>query len=883
MEIPKIYNPKNVEDKWYRVWLERNYFAANPNPNKKPYVIVIPPPNVTAVLHAGHAFNNTMQDVYIRYKRKQGYETLWQPGTDHAGIATQNAVEKNLALQKISRHDLGREKFVEKVWEWREKYGSTIIHQLKKLGCSCDWSRERFTMDDMLSKAVIEVFVRLYEKGFIYKGKYIINWCPRCSTALSDEEVEHKESHGHLWYLMYPYKDGKGHIMVATTRPETMLGDTAVAVHPNDERYKKLIGKTVILPLMNREIPLIGDEFVDPEFGTGAVKVTPAHDPNDFLMGQRHNLEQINIMNQDGILNENTGKYAGTDRFVARNQVVQDLTQLGLMDKVVSHHHNVGHCHRCGTMIEPYLSKQWFVKVAPLAKPALQVVKDKKVRLHPHDRWYRTYEHWMENVRDWCISRQLWWGHRLPVYYCDSCGEMMVLREKPSSCSACTSSKIRQEEDVLDTWFSSWLWPFSTQGWPEDTPDLKYFYPTDLLVTGPDIIFFWVARMIMAGLEFIGDIPFKDVLLNGIVRDEFGRKMSKSLGNGIDPLEMIKEYSADAVRFTLILLSSEGQDINLATSHFEIGRNFSNKIWNAYRFLRLNVDQVDMDYEKYKDHFELCDRWILSRFQNAIRQTSHNLDNFKVNESLNTVYQFFWHDYCDWYLELIKNRLYQKKKVMARKAAYSIATYIMKETMGLLHPYIPFITEEVWQSFKNGNEESIVISPWPQDRDTYIDESAEKDMQFIQETISVIRNIRAEMNVPPGKMAHLYIRANDKKRDLLQNHARYFYNLAKVESLNDYSDNLIGQVTATAVVGNTELYIPLAELIDLEKEKLRLERELQRLQGITKSISNKLANKNFLTKAPAKVVQVEKNKLTKIKENLEKVEKNYLNLKKYRQ
>ncbi|MCK4558299.1 MAG: valine--tRNA ligase [Calditrichia bacterium] len=876
-QIDKIYDPKKVEDKWYDFWLKKNYFAASPNKDKKPYVIVIPPPNVTDILHAGHAFNNTIQDIYIRYKRKKGFETLWQPGTDHAGIATQNVVERSLAKENITRHDLGREKFVEKVWEWREKYGSTIIHQLKKLGCSCDWSRERFTMDYSLSNAVKEIFVRLYEKDLIYKGKYIINWCPRCSTALSDEEVEHRESAGQLWYFMYPYKDKHGTVVVATTRPETMLGDTAVAVNPKDKRYKHLIGKTLILPLMDRKIPVVADEFVDPEFGTGAVKVTPAHDPNDFLIGERHNLEQINILNPDGTLNDNAGQFAGADRFVARNQVIQEMKNLGYLEKVTSHHHNVGHCHRCNTMIEPYLSEQWFVKVKPLAKPALQVVKYGKVRFHPHDRWYRTYEHWMENVRDWCISRQLWWGHRIPVYYCDDCKEMMVLREIPEKCTKCDSSNIRQDEDVLDTWFSSWLWPFSTQGWPEQTEDLKYFYPTDLLVTGPDIIFFWVARMIMAGLEFMEEVPFHDVLLNGIVRDEHGKKMSKSLGNGIDPLEMIEQFSADAVRFTLIILSSEGQDINLSTKHFEMGRNFSNKIWNAYRFLSMHFKKVDTDFEKYQDHFELADQWILSSFQKTIEATESNLNRFRVNESLNVIYQFFWHNYCDWYLELIKKRLYADESD-SRKAALSIAAYIMKETMSVMHPFIPFITEEVWQAFKNRHDESIVIQSWPQVLKNHVNDSVEKKMVFIQSLIGAIRNIRAEMNVPPGKDAPLYVRSNDAVMDMIKRYKEYFSSLAKVEDIFPYSTELEETVTATAVVEGTELFIPLADLIDIEKEKERLHKEMQRLQGLEKSISGKLSNQNFISKAPEAVVTSEKDKLAKIQESLKKVTKNYQKL-----
>ena len=878
MEIPKVYNPKTVEDKWYQFWLDKKYFAAKPNPAKKPYVIVIPPPNVTAVLHAGHAFNNTIQDIFIRWRRKQGYEALWQPGTDHAGIATQNVVEKNLAEQKISRHDLGREKFVERVWEWKNKYGSTIIHQLKKLGCSCDWDRERFTMDEGLSNAVKEIFVRLYEKNLIYKGKYIVNWCPRCSTALSDEEVEHKETHGHLWYFKYPLKSGKGHVTVATTRPETMLGDTAVAVHPRDKRYKKYINTTVILPLMNREIPVVADEFVDPEFGTGCVKVTPAHDPNDFNIGQRHNLQQINILNTDGTLNANAGKFAGLDRFVARNQIVQEMKNLDLLDKVLTYHHNVGHCHRCHTMIEPYLSEQWFVKMVPLAKPALDIVREGKIRLHPSERWYKTYEHWMENVRDWCISRQLWWGHRIPVFYCDDCQEMMVRREAPTSCAKCHSSKIRQDENVLDTWFSSWLWPFSTLGWPEQSKDLQYFYPTDLLVTAPDIIFFWVARMIMAGLEFTGNIPFHDVLFNGIVRDEFGRKMSKSLGNGIDPLEMVNQFSADAVRFTLIILSSEGQDINLAINHFEMGRNFSNKIWNAYRFLSMNLDQIDTRFEKYRNQFELADHWILSSFHKVVAKINTALENFRVNESLDTLYHFFWHEYCDWYLELIKPRLYQKENAAKRQTALCIASYIMKQTMSLLHPYMPFISEEIWQTLKETDEESVVISPWPVEQPEFRNETAEKEMSFLQNVIGTIRNIRAEMNVPPGKTAHLIVRAEQKIKDFFKQNSVSFLNLAKIDSISEYAPESVKGATVTAVIDGTEIFMPLADLIDLDKERQRLSKEILRLEGLHKSMSAKLSNEKFLNQAPPEIVKNEQEKLTNINQNLEKIKKNYNNL-----
>jgi valyl-tRNA synthetase len=875
MEVPKVYNPELIEDKWYQFWLDQNFFRANVNKNKKPYTIVIPPPNVTSILHMGHAFNNTIQDIYIRFKRKQGYETLWQPGTDHAGIATQNVVEKSLAQKNISRHDLGREKFIEKVWEWREKYGSTIIHQLKKLGCSCDWSRERFTMEEDLSSAVKEVFIRLYEKGLIYKGKYIINWCPRCSTALSDEEVEHKEIDGHLWYFKYPFKNNKDFLVVATTRPETMLGDTAVAVHPNDKRYKHFIGKTVILPLMNREIPVIADEMVDPEFGTGCVKVTPAHDPNDFLIGERQNLKQVNIMQTDGTLNENAGDFSGLDRFVARNKIIQEMEKRKLTLKVISHHHNVGHCHRCHTIIEPYLSEQWFVRVTPLAQPALAAVKEGKIHFHPHDRWYRTYEHWMENVKDWCISRQLWWGHRIPVYYCEQCSEMMVARDQPSTCPKCESNRIHQDEDVLDTWFSSWLWPFSTLGWPKKNEDLNYFYPTDLLVTGPDIIFFWVARMIMAGIEFTDDIPFRDVLLNGIVRDEKGRKMSKSLGNGIDPVEMIDKYSADAVRFTLIMLSSEGQDINLSPNHFEMGRNFSNKIWNAYRFLAMNMEGVNYNDQQDKNNFELADRWILSRLQKTIKNATLNLDHFRVNESLSIIYHFFWHDYCDWYLELIKNRLYQKEDKKKRETAMSIAIYIMKIAMDLLHPFIPFISEEIWQSLQSNDQMSVVTSSWPVEDNELMDETAEREMLIIQEAIGTIRNIRAEMNIPPGKTAPLFIRSEKKYIQLFKKYIPYFTSLAKVDSMSEYSIDLKKSVSASAVIHGIELFIPLEKLIDLNKERARLEKEIQRLENLTLSFHKKLNNENFRKKAPEKIVQAEIDKARKIEDNLEKIKKNY--------
>ncbi|NOX38184.1 MAG: valine--tRNA ligase [Calditrichaeota bacterium] len=876
VDIPKVYDPKQVEDKWYQMWLEKGYFNADVRPDRKPYTIVIPPPNVTAALHMGHAYNNTIQDILIRYKRKQGYEALWLPGTDHAGIATQNVVEKELRKENLTRHDLGREAFVKRVWEWKEKYGNTIINQLKKMGCSCDWRRERFTMDPEYTYVVREVFIRLYRKGWIYRGKYIINWCPRCSTALSDEEVEYKTHDGNLWYIKYPLKDSKDFIVVATTRPETMLGDTAVAVHPDDPRFQKFIGKTIILPLMQREIPVIADDQVDPEFGTGAVKVTPAHDPNDFQIAQRHQLPAVNILNNDGTLNENAGAFKGLDRFVARKKVVEALEKEGLLLKIESHVHNVGHCHRCDTVIEPWLSEQWFVRMKDLAEPAKQVVKDGRIKLHPEERWIKTYLNWLENIRDWCISRQLWWGHRIPVYYCDDCQHMMVDHEMPAACEKCGSDRLRQDEDVLDTWFSSWLWPFATLGWPKDTPELKYFYPTDTLVTGPDIIFFWVARMIMAGMEFMKEVPFRDVYLNGIVRDRFGRKMSKSLGNGIDPLDVIHRFSADAMRFTLIMLSSEGQDINLAEDYFEMGRNFSNKIWNAYRFLALNLDEPRDNYQDYRDHFELADRWILSRLNKAIEGVGSNLDNFRIHDSLDAVYHFFWDEFCDWYLELIKPRLYAEADGPQKETARTIATHIMKTTMNLLHPYIPFITEEIYQRLRTEQDvESVVIAPWPEPQAELNDPQAESDMNFLQQVISHIRTIRSEMNVPPAKKATLWYRTDDGHRgELLKQFAPYIQQLARVETIEPLSDGRDLKSTATVVVENVELFLPLEGLIDLDKERQRLEKEIGRLEQQVMGLQKKLSNEDFLQKAPAQVVQQEKEKMKNLSEKLTKLRAN---------
>ncbi len=885
-EIPKIYDPKKVEDRLYQFWQDKEYFRAEVNPKKKPYTIVIPPPNVTDILHMGHAYNNTLQDILIRFHRMKGFETLWLPGTDHAGIATQNVVERRLLQEEgRTRHDLGREKFVERVWQWREKYGGLIINQLKKLGASCDWSRTRFTMDEAYSRAVREVFVRLYEKGLIYRGKYIINWCPRCHTALSDEEVIHKDEQGHLWYIKYPIKGSDRFITVATTRPETMLGDTAVAVHPGDERYKDLVGKKSILPILNREIPIIADEQVDPEFGTGAVKVTPAHDPNDFEIGRRHKLPSIVVMDTEGKMNENAGKYRGMDRFKCREKLVEDLKKQGLLEKVEPHQHAVGHCQRCNTVVEPYFSEQWFVKIKPLAEKALAAVREGDIRFIP-EKWTKVYENWMTNIRDWCISRQLWWGHRIPVYYCEDCGHQMVKREKPEVCEKCGSTHIRQDEDVLDTWFSSWLWPFATLGWPEKTPDLDYFYPTNALVTAQDIIFFWVARMIMAGLEFMGEKPFSDVYIHGIIRDEQGRKMSKSLGNGIDPLQMVQKYSADAVRFSLIMLTSEGQDINLSESKFEMGRNFSNKIWNAFRFLMMNADEKlqDSDFdllEKIENPAaELSDRWIVSRTQAVVESITQSLEKYKFNEALTTFYNFFWHDFCDWYLELIKPRLYAEADPEAKKWVLNLAFWVLKVAIRLLHPVMPFITEEIWQAVRTSSDaESIVIAPWPAVSKKLRSSRAEEEMAFLQDFIGAIRNIRSEMNVPPTRKARVLVTdLQAGQEDILQGNQSYVFHLAGVEKMDFARRAENVKQVASAVVQGAELYVPLEGLIDLNKERERLEKEITRLENLLEQVSKKLGNTNFVSRAPAQVVEKERQKQQAYRTDLEKLRRNLASL-----
>jgi len=841
------------------------------------------------IQHGENHFRNRVtvgiQDIFIRYHRMAGYEAMWLPGTDHAGIATQNVVERNLKKEhNLTRHYRGREEFVRRVWQWKEKYGNVIIEQLKKLGCSCDWDRERFTMDEDLSRTVIEVFCLLYERGLIYRGKYIINWCPRCATALSDEEAIHDDETGKLWYIKYPIKGSTKFITVATTRPETMLGDTAIAVNPGDTRYKKLIGKTAILPILDREIPIIADDMVDSKFGTGAVKVTPAHDPNDFETGRRHQLEQITVMNEDGTMNENAGKYDGFDRFKCREALVRELKTLGLLEKIENHHHAVAHCQRCNTVIEPYLSTQWFVKVKPLAEPALHVVREGKIQFHP-DKWVKVYANWMENVRDWCISRQLWWGHRIPVYYCRNCDHFMVRRTAPATCEKCGGSDIFQDEDVLDTWFSSWLWPFSTLGWPDETPDLKYFYPTTTLVTAPDIIFFWVARMIMSGLEFKQEVPFSHVFFNGLIRDSQGRKMSKSLGNGIDPLKMVDLYSADAVRFSLLMLTSEGQDINLAETSFEIGRNFSNKLWNSFRFLALSFENEDVaaliQNDQFNDHREdlqLADRWILSRLHKTIANVTTSLNEFHLNDSINDLYAFFWHEYCDWYLELIKPRLYGED-ANARKTALSVAIYVMRIITKLLHPTIPFITEEIWQQMKLSHEPDLIVAEWPVSDAAYIDDGSEAEMVIVQNVIGAIRNIRGEMNVPPNKKAPVIIRsANRRNMDVMKQNEESLIALAKLDSVQSGNSLTRPKLSASSVVLDMEIFMPLEGLIDIDVERQRLTKEIDRLEKQIEGINSKLMNKDFINRAPKEVIDKERQKSTDFLASLNKVK---LNLKSF--
>lgn len=868
--LPKTYNPKSFEDRLYEFWSEKGYFKARVDKNKKPYTIMMPPPNVTGELHMGHALNNTIQDILIRWKRMEGYEALWLPGTDHASISTEAKVVEKIKAEGKSKDELGREGFIEEAWDWTRKYGGSINNQLKKLGISCDWSRERFTLDDGLSNAVEEVFIRLYEKGLIYRGDRIINWCPNCRTAISDAEVEHEDSMGYIWHIRYPIKDEDGYITIATTRPETILGDLAIAVNPEDDRYKDLIGKTAILPLVNREIPIIADEYVEMEFGTGAVKITPSHDPNDFEVGERHGLGQCIILNEDATINENGGNYNRLDRYEARKKIVEDLEKERYLVEVKEHENSIGHCERCKTVVEPLISKQWFVKMKPLAKPALEAYYDKNLNFIP-DRFGKIYTHWLENIRDWCISRQLWWGHRLPVYYCEDCDEIMVSKESPEKCSKCGSVNIYQDPDTLDTWFSSALWPFSTLGWPEDTEDMKYFFPTDVLVTGYDIIFFWVVRMVFSSIEQTGEIPFKDVFLTGLVRDAEGRKMSKSLGNGIDPLDVIDEYGSDALRFTLVTGNTPGNDMRFYMERVEANRNFANKLWNATRFVLMNLDENITKDSLNLDTLEEEDKWILSRVNTVIKEATENLEKYEIGISAQKIYEFTWEEYCDWYIEMVKPRLYGED-IESKETAEKVLLYVLENILKLLHPFMPFITEEIWQHLPE-RAKPLIISDWPVYKEEDYHPDVEKRMAYIMTAIKGIRNARQEMNIAPSKKAPILCLTQDEDvKAILSYGKRYFINLASAEDIKILEDrSTLGDDNISVVLDKCEIFIPLKDLIDYNKEIKRLEKEKEKLELELKRVRGKLSNEGFVNKAPENVVAGEREKEKKYTDMMGKV------------
>ena len=876
-ELQKTYNPKDIEDRLYSKWMEKKYFHAEVDHSKTPFTIVIPPPNITGQLHMGHALDNTMQDILIRYKRMQGYNALWQPGTDHASIATEVKIIETLKKQGINKEDLGREGFLERAWEWKKEYGGRIIEQLKKMGSSCDWDRERFTMDEGCNKAVTEVFCKMHEKGWIYKGSRIINWCPVCNTSISDAEVEYEEQAGHFWHIKYPLVDENGQpsktefLTFATTRPETMLGDTAVAVNPKDERYTYLHGRFVWLPLVNKAIPVVEDDYVDMEFGTGVVKITPAHDPNDFEVGKRHNLPEVNILNDDATINKNGGKFEGMDRYEARKAIVSELDEMGLLVKIEDYTHNVGTHDRCKTTIEPMIKQQWFVKMDELIKPAVEAVKSGDIELIPK-RMEKTYFNWTDNIRDWCISRQLWWGHRIPAYYCQDCDEIVVAKEAPCKCPKCGGSKFEQDPDTLDTWFSSALWPFSTLGWPEKTEDLAYFYPTDVLVTGYDIIFFWVIRMIFSGFEQMGEKPFKTVLFHGLVRDDQGRKMSKSLGNGIDPLEIIDQYGADALRLTLITGNAPGNDMRFYMSRVEASRNFANKVWNASRFLMMNLNDENnptlaSEVEKMtmKDAaLEPVDKWILSKMNTLIKDVTDNMDSFELGIAVQKVYDFIWDEFCDWYIEMVKPRLYSSDDVDSQKAALWTAKTVLINALKLLHPYMPFITEEIFCTLQN-EEESIMISDWPTFKEEYIFAKEEKDIEIIKEAVRGIRNVRTEMNVAPSKKATVFVVSTDK--DILEAFTvgkLFFQSLAYASEVFIQEDKAgIAKDAVSVVIANANLYIPFAELVDISQEIERLTKESERLDKELERVNGMLSNERFTSKAPEAKINEEKAKLEK--------------------
>ena len=859
-ELPKQYDPTQVESQIYQMWLDSDCFKAEPDPDKKPYSIVMPPPNVTGQLHMGHALDSTLQDILTRYKRMEGYSALWLPGTDHAGIATQIKVEEELRVKEgKTRYDLGREKFLERVWAWKEKYGSRIVEQQRKLGVSCDWSRSRFTMDEGCSKAVREAFCEMYDKGLIYKGSRIINWCPHCLTALSDAEVEYVDKPGHLWYIRYPLSDGSGDIVVATTRPETMMGDTGVAVNPEDEKFKHLIGKTCILPIMNREIPIVGDEYCEIGFGTGAVKMTPAHDPNDFEVGLRHNLEVIRVIADDGTINENGGKYNGMDRYECRKAIVKDLEEQGYLIKTEPYSHNVGTCYRCHNDVEPLISAQWFVKMEPLAKEAIRVVNDGTIKFVP-ERFTKTYINWMENVHDWCISRQLWWGHQIPAWYCDECGHINVKREDPTECEKCGCKHLTREEDVLDTWFSSALWPFSTMGWPDlDSPDLKYWYPTSVMVTGYDIIFFWVARMIFSGMEQMKKEPFKTVFIHGLVRDDKGRKMSKSLGNGIDPLEMAEKYGADALRFNLITGNSPGNDMRFYVEKCEAMRNFANKIWNASRYVLMNLTVEENGLPDAAD-LEIEDKWVLSKLNTLIKEVTENMDAYELGVASAKVYDFIWDTYCDWYIELTKARLYGEDE-KSKLAAQKVLVYVLDQFLRLLHPFMPFITEEIWQAIPHEGR-FLMLADWPK-YDENLNFSIEAaHMESVMNAIRSIRNRRAEMNVPPSKKSTLYVVSD--KGEIFRQGTGFICRLAYADQVIICDSDPEGHENMVCVVTNdAKLYIPLEELIDFEKELARIEKEKANCLKQIAMFEGKLSNEAFVSRAPEKVVAEQREKLEK--------------------
>ena len=859
-ELAKQYDPKEVEDRTYKFWLDGNFFHAVPDPEKKPYTIVIPPPNITGQLHMGHALDNTLQDILIRYHRMQGYDTLWLPGTDHASIATEAKIVEAMAKEGLTKDDVGREGFLERAWAWKEKFGGRIIEQLKKMGSSCDWERERFTLDEGCNEAVNEVFCNLYEKGLIYRGERIINWCPHCLTSISDAEVEYEDQAGHFWHLRYPFKDGSGYLELATTRPETLLGDTAVAVNPNDERYKDIVGKTLILPIVHREIPVVTDDYVEIDFGTGAVKITPAHDPNDFEVGLRHNLPVINVLTDDAKIVDDYPKYAGMDRYEARKAIVKDLEAEGALVKVEDYNHNVGTCYRCSTTVEPRVSKQWFVSMKPLAGPAIDAVKNGETKFVPK-RFEKVYFHWLENIRDWCISRQLWWGHRIPAWYCDDCGEITVARTAPDKCSKCGSTHIHQDPDTLDTWFSSALWPFSTLGWPNtDSEDFKRYYPTNTLVTGYDIIPFWVMRMMFSGIEQTGQVPFDTVLIHGLVRDELGRKMSKSLGNGIDPLEVIDKYGADALRFTLANGNSPGNDMRYSDKKVEASRNFANKLWNAARFILMNLD--GSEEAGLPDELALEDKWVLSLYNDLVKEVTDNLERFELGIAVQKLYDFIWDVFCDWYIELAKIRL--KKGGEPAQCAKRVLIYVMSNVLKLLHPFMPFVTEEIWQSLPHEGA-SIMVSDWPQYSDTLNFSAEEEQMNMIMDAVRAIRNRRAEMNVPHSKKAKIYI--STSYVDTFRLSGEFMQKLAGASEV-EVEDGIEIDGAVCIVTDAAKIYIPMGDLVDFEAERARLNKELASAQKQLDGINAKLSNENFVSKAPAPVVEAQREAARKLNEKI---------------